>query len=135
MSRPEFRVKVTLEASVSPSEDSTKVLMALRSVVGGFAGTELTEAGSASLVAEESTALAVMRDQLRDRHTRSAARRQLLLNREGRRTSVMLNRQAAAAGVVALCGSPDESPLGPIYLTIESDQLDSVIDWLAAYEG
>ena len=56
-----------------------------------------------------------------------------MLNTSGRTTSVMLNRQAAAAGVVALCGTPEESPLGPIYLTIESEDVAKIVDWLAAY--
>ncbi len=85
------------------------------------------------LVTENAGALTRIRDQLRDRHVRSAARKQMLSNRSGRSTSLMLNRQAAAAGVLAICGSPGESPLGPIYLTIESDALDDLIDWLTAY--
>ena len=46
----------------------------------------------------------------------------------------MFNRQAAYAGVLALCGSEAESPLGPIYLRIDSQDLDDVIEWLTAYE-
>jgi predicted RNA binding protein with dsRBD fold (UPF0201 family) len=84
-------------------------------------------------VTDEAKALLRIRDQLRDRHVRSAARRRLLLGREGNSTSLMLNRQAAAAGVLAICGSPEESPLGPIYMTIESEKLDTVIDWLTSY--
>ena len=135
MSHTEFSAKVILEATVSPSESQEKVSAALRNVVGGPVGDESADAGSARLVTEDSGALAHIRDQLRDRHIRSAARRQLLLNRRGGATSLMLNRQAAAAGVVALCGSPEESPLGPVYLTVESDRLDAVVDWLTAYAG
>ena len=82
---------------------------------------------------DDPKALLRIRDQLRDRHVRSAARRRLLLNREDDSTSLMLNRQAATAGVLVVCGSPEESPLGPIYLTIESKRLDDVIDWLTSY--
>ena len=90
---------------------------------------------SVVIVTEDPAALSSIRDQLRDRHVRSAARRQLLLNLKGTSTSLMLNRQAATAGLVALCGTPEESPLGPIYLRIESGELDAVIDWLTAYSG
>jgi len=72
-------------------------------------------------------------DQLRDRHVRAAANRLLLRMRDGRRVTVLLNRQAATTGVVALCTSATESPLGPLVLEIESDTPERVVDWLTAY--
>ena len=86
------------------------------------------------LVSEEASSLDMLRDQFRDRHVRGAARRLLLSQLKGSSTSLMLNRQAAVVGVVALCSSPDQSPLGPIYATIDSRQIEAVIDWLTAYE-
>ena len=52
---------------------------------------------------------------------------------DGRRVILLLNRQAATAGVVALCTSATESPLGPIVLEIECDKPETVIDWLTAH--
>ena len=75
-----------------------------------------------------------IRDQLRDRRVRSAARRLFLTRSEGVGVSIMLNRQAASEGIVALCNREDESPLGPIYLKLESDHLGTLMDWLTAYE-
>lgn len=132
MNRPDFRAKITLEAKVSPSEDRDKVAMALRNLISGAEAVESFTAAGARLVTEDPKALEFVRDQLRDRHVRSAARRQFVLNREKNATSLMLNRQAAAAKVVALCGTPEESPLGPIYLTLESARLDEAVDWLTA---
>ena len=133
MPPPEPRARAVLEASVSPSEDPAKVVKALRNILGDSAATESEGERSARLRIEGLRGLDHVKEQLRDRHIRSAARRQLLLNRRGNETSLMLNRQAAASGVVALCGSPEESPLGPVYLTIRSGELEAVIDWLAAY--
>lgn len=132
---PELKVKVSLEARVSPSEDSAKVAQAVLNLVGDSPG-QLKRAGSeVRYISEETGSLAHLRDQLRDRRVRAVARRLLTDARQGSLTEVMLNRQAAAAGVVALCGSQDESPLGPIFLRIESNQLEEVIGWLTAYEG
>jgi predicted RNA binding protein with dsRBD fold (UPF0201 family) len=135
MSQPDFRATVTLEATIAPSEDPAKVAEALGRIVGEVPGEVLGASSSARLATDDRRALTRIRDQLRDRHVRAAARRQMLLNTRGHSTSLMLNRQAAAVGVVALCGSPEESPLGPICVTLESGTLDAVIDWLTAYSG
>jgi predicted RNA binding protein with dsRBD fold (UPF0201 family) len=74
-----------------------------------------------------------LHDQLRDRHVRDAARRLMLRLLEGDTLNLMLNRQAAAAGVLALCTTATESPLGPIRLEIVSDSPQKLIDWLTAY--
>ena len=135
MSPPELHAKLAMEAMVSPSEDPEKVLQALKNVVGEARYDTTTAPRSVRLVTEDPRALAHIRDQLRDRHVRSAARRQMLLKSSGRSTSLMFNRQAAAAGVVVLCSSPEESPLGPIYLVLESENIDATVDYLAAYSG
>jgi uncharacterized protein len=135
MSHPSFQARLILEATVSPSEDPQKVAAALGNVVGLGTDAVTVGNGSARLIAGEAKALEHVRDQLRDRRIRSAARRQLLVNGSGVSTSLMLNRQAAAAGVVAVCGTPEESPLGPIYLTLSSNRLTEAIDWLTAYSG
>jgi predicted RNA binding protein with dsRBD fold (UPF0201 family) len=126
---------MTLEAAVSPSEDPKKVESAMKKVMGEAEVEPARGPSSLTLMSEDRRSLVRIRDALRDRHVRSAARRQLLVNSSGSSSSLMLNRQAAAAGILAICGSPEESPLGPIYLTIEADRLEAAIDWLTAYEG
>ena len=135
MSQTEFRSKLELDATISPSEDPAKVVQAMKNVLGE-ASCEISLTPTAvKLLTDDTRALVHIRDQLRDRHVRTAARKQMLLNSAGRSASLMLNRQAAAAGVVAICGSVEESPLGPIHLTVRSDRLEAAIDWLTAYAG
>ncbi len=74
-----------------------------------------------------------LHDQLRDRHVRDAARRLMLASLEGSVLPLKLNRQAAAAGVLALCSNAVESPLGPLNLEIETESPQQLIDWLTAH--
>ena len=41
-----------------------------------------------------------------------------------------LNKQAAFVEQIAICGESDESPLGPIKVTITSSNIDAIIDWI-----
>src|SRR5437870_2611737 len=92
------------------------------------------ETGTITVSSNSRRSLEKIRHQLRDRRVRSAARRLLLTKSEGGSVSIMLNRQAASVGIVALCNREDESPLGPIYMRLESDHLGKLMDWLTAYE-
>jgi predicted RNA binding protein with dsRBD fold (UPF0201 family) len=42
----------------------------------------------------------------------------------------LLNKQAAIAGIAAVIEEEQESPLGPIRVTISCEELDALIDWL-----
>jgi len=130
-----FRALVRLEASVAPSEDVGKVQMAVENVIGDCARSIEKERTTVKISSSDIRCLARLHDQLRDRRIRAAARRLLTANRVGDATKVMLNRQAAFQGVVALCGAAEESSLGPIYLQIESRELGEVIEWLTAYSS
>jgi len=133
--RPESPVRVRLEATVAPSEDPRKVLAAIKNVLGDVDHTVEETPRSIRVESEAAGNLDRVHDQLRDRQIRGAARRRLLAGRSGKSTTVMISRQAATVGVVALCDSEGESPLGPIYLTVESERLDDLIQWLADYPG
>ena len=132
---PELPGRISLEATVSPTEDPDKVVGAMKNLMEGMPLAEDRGRLVVRMAYEKVGCLTRLRDQLRDRRVRAAARRLLLSKKKGNSTTLMLNRQAAAVGVAALCSSPDQSPLGPIYLTIDSNRLDDVIEWLAAYEA
>lgn len=134
MPEPEFRLNVTLEASLARSEDPAKVKVAMANAFGDARYSLQEGARLLRMTSDDSRSIKRLHDQLRDRHVRAAARNLFYRGREGKRTTVMLNRQAANAGVLALCGSAGESPMGPIYFAIESKDLDAVIQWLTAYE-
>jgi predicted RNA binding protein with dsRBD fold (UPF0201 family) len=127
-------VRILLRASVSPSEDASKVLLAATNVLGDCQHKEEISEELVALSSESLKCLQKLHDQLRDRRVRDAARRLLLRRREDNRVTLMLNRQAALKGTIVLCGNEDESPLGPIFMVMDSDQTDQLIEWLTSHQ-
>jgi predicted RNA binding protein with dsRBD fold (UPF0201 family) len=125
--------RVELRATVSASEDPLKVLTAMRAVFGDCDYSVDESPTSIRLRSTSLRCLQKLHDQLRDRHVRDAARRLMLASLEGSVLPLKLNRQAAAAGVLALCSNAVESPLGPLNLEIETDAPEKLIDWLTAH--
>lgn len=128
----EFRAHV--ETPLNPTEDADRVSRAVRNL---FPNSTLT---TAKVGARRSKMHATMtrledldnlRSLLRQEAIRDAARRVLLQSVSGSSIVVHLNKQAAFAGKASFCERYDESPLGPITLTITTDSPEQVIDWLA----
>ena len=122
-----------MRATVSPSEDPKKVLAAMGQVLGECDYSVEPGETSIQMRSESSRCLQRLHDQLRDRHVRDAARRLMLASLDGNVLPLKLNRQAAAAGVLALVSNAVESPLGPLNLEIETDSPQQLIDWLTAH--
>lgn len=135
---------VVAECEVRPSEDAQAVAAALSEVVPGASVRVDGSAAGAGTGTAEATAsglgcLSRIAETVRSRSSQAAYLRCMLRNMEcegedgsaGGSTWFYLNKQAAAAGRVALCAEADESPLGPIRVTVRSPGIDEVIDWLA----
>lgn len=115
--------RVRASAPVRPTEDPEKVTRAVRNL---FPDARMEVRPDA--VSGETESLDRLREMIRNQKIRDAARSQLLQGRRGTRTAFPLSKQAAFAGRVNFGAS---SPLGPIEVEIESDDLDAVIDFVA----
>lgn len=141
--RPPVDCSVTAECEVRPSEDAGAVSAALSAVIPGASvraagGGGAPEDGRAEASASGTGCLSRIAETVRSRSSNAAYLRCMLRNMEcaegggdAGSTWFYLNKQAAAAGRVALCAEADESPLGPIRVTIRSPSIGAVIDWLA----
>jgi predicted RNA binding protein with dsRBD fold (UPF0201 family) len=69
-------------------------------------------------------------NQVRDRSISSVLRRLLLSNLDQTSTWFYINKQVSTQGIVVLVDDEYESPLGPIRITLKSDNIDRVIEWL-----
>ena len=67
---------------------------------------------------------------VRSKSSSAVLRKLLEWNRRGDLTWFFLNKQAAYSRVISLAEHYEESPLGPIKVTITSNNLDRIIEWL-----
>ncbi|MEW6604845.1 MAG: RNA-binding domain-containing protein [Thermoproteota archaeon] len=125
----ESPVEVKVEAAVNPSEDPQKVINAVENVIERCSP-EFRYGSRVIGRATESESLALLYEQVRSRSAMGVLRRMLLDNRAGDSTWFLLNKQAATAGIAAVVEDEQESPLGPIRVTISCEELDALIDWL-----
>jgi len=124
---------IRIECRVNPSEDKERVIKAIKNVIsmdGSITTNDYNDYSILSIRLDGIERLRVIREQIHSRQVMNTFRRIMNGNSDARSTWFYLNKQAAYAGVVSVCESEDESPLGPIKITIESDDIYSLIEWL-----
>ena len=122
------RCMVSCRCAVHPSEDPEKVAHAV-SFIAGDAAVSLSH-NEVVFRAAGLECLYRVRDAAASR--RRLYTRYLESNQDGDATWFYLNKQAAWAGIVAICAEADESPLGPIKVSLQSSDIDGVIRWLVS---
>jgi predicted RNA binding protein with dsRBD fold (UPF0201 family) len=126
-------VTVLVEAEINPTETEEKVKTAVANMFGDMLiKLEPSQVGSVlTAEAKSRSALENFRNTLRRDRVRAAARKILYAGVRGNALSFCLNKQAAFAGHASFSQETGESPLGPIKVTIETENPRELIDWLA----
>jgi predicted RNA binding protein with dsRBD fold (UPF0201 family) len=125
--------KIEISVPIFPSEDIGKVKQAVSNLLETPNFNEIRINGTTYLtcILEERAGLDKLREMIKKERIRNAARRLLRKDRNRETLVFFLNKQAAYVGRVSFSKSFGESPLGTIRFKIESEDIDSVIDWLA----
>ncbi len=128
MKIPSINCKIEMSCPVNPSEDPDKIKLAIINVF------------PYSVIKNENFSINAQSKELRSFekiyetiHTNQSQRiysRNLENNLENDVTWFFLNKQAAFVEKVIICDEAEESPLGPIKVTITSSNIDGIIDWL-----
>ncbi|MFA7398436.1 MAG: hypothetical protein GX799_10400 [Crenarchaeota archaeon] len=128
-----FAVRVFIETEVNPTEDEEKVRKAIDNVLGNAVITvELADRGSIlKAEAKGQDSLIKLRTLLRNDRIRDAARRILFKSIRNDTLNFFLNKQVAFAGHISFSEETSESPLGPLRVTIETDNAQQLVDWIA----
>jgi len=126
-------VTVHIEAEINPTEGEDKVKTAVTNVLGN-ASITIEPSGKTSVLTAEAKgqdSLLKLRNVLRTDRIRDAARKAFFRSLRGNTISFCLNKQVAFAGHISFSEETAESPLGPIRVTITSDNPRQLIEWLA----
>lgn len=120
-------MKLRVEAEVRATEDKTKVEAAIKKI---FPTLQLNFTDN-YLVGEstDTRALDRLHQLLRLQGILDSARKVMRVSRRGNIVRFMLNKQVTTVSKVSFAG--DESPLGPIVVTIEASDIERLIDYLA----
>ncbi|OYT48515.1 MAG: hypothetical protein B6U85_02455 [Desulfurococcales archaeon ex4484_42] len=127
---------IRIEVEVRPTEDESKVRKALKNIFtlkdSDIKGVDI--GNNYKLLVVESRKLTVLfrlYELLRQERILDTARSIMLSLKRGDMLTLKLHKQSAYAGHISFISYDEESPLGPIVLTIVSDKLSEIIDWLA----
>ncbi len=118
-----------VNARVNVSESPTKVVNAVTSIISRCSP-ELKYGNQVIGRSVHTNSLEIIYEQIRSRSAQNVFRRILIGNSNKNTTWFFLNKQAASVGVVAIIENEQESPLGPIRVTLNCEDLDTLIGWL-----
>jgi len=131
MKIPELSCNIEVFCAINPSEDLRKIETAILNI---FPDIEINKNKmQITGVSKKIESLSRIFEIIHNRRITDVYRRTLNQNLSENSTWFYLNRQAAYVDVIALCNEEDESPLGPIEIILNSQQIEHVIDWLTSY--
>jgi predicted RNA binding protein with dsRBD fold (UPF0201 family) len=129
MNIPTIKCKVEIICPVNLSEDLDKIKQAISNIFPD--STIKNEIFSIKAQSNELKSLEKICETISSSQSQKIYTRNLENNLEGDSTWFFLNKQAAFVGIVAICDEAEESPLGPIKVTLTSSNIDAVIDWIS----
>ena len=126
-------VTVFIETEINPTESGDKVKATVNNILGNAAITVKPSIKGSILTAQAKgqDSLFKFRNLMRKDRIRDASRRILFKSIRGNAITFYLNKQVAFAGHVSFSEETAESPLGPIRITIETENPQQLIEWLA----
>ncbi|MFB5620055.1 MAG: RNA-binding domain-containing protein [Nitrosopumilus sp.] len=129
MKIPNINCKIEMICPVNLSEDPEKVKQAISNI---FPFSEKkNENFSIKAQSKELRSLEKIYETILSTQSQKSYTRNLENNLEDDSTWFFLNKQAAFVERVAICDEAEESPLGPIKVTLTSSNIDEIIDWIA----
>jgi hypothetical protein len=120
--------KIQVSCKINLSEDPLKVKTAILNV---FPELEIS-LNDQQLIgkSDDISSLSNISESIHTKNTKNIYQRILKKNSNENSTWFYLNKQAAFVNIVALCSESDESPLGPIKVVLEGNDIENIIQSL-----
>ena len=120
--------KIQVSCKINLSEDPSKIKTAVLNV---FPELEIS-LNDQQLIgkSDDISSLSNISQSIHTKNTKNIYQRILKKNSNENSTWFYLNKQAAFVNIVALCSESDESPLGPIKVVLEGNDIENIIQSL-----
>lgn len=119
--------EITVMTPVNKTEDKQKVIFSLNNI---FPKSELIEKkNTISIKGDDFKVLEKLKEKIRSKKSLAVLQRILYNNYHMESTWFLINKQAAFGDVVALIENENESPLGPIKISINGCNLELINEW------
>ena len=120
--------KVQVSCQINPSEDPSKVETAILNI---FPDLEISISDKLLLGKSNGmNTLSNISESIHSKNTKNIYQRILKKNSNQNSTWFYLNKQAAFVNTVSLCNESNESPLGPIKVVLEGNDIENIIQSL-----
>ena len=128
MKIPIIDCKIEMSCIVNPSEDPDKIKKAITNI---FPYSIIkNENFSINVQSKELRSFEKIYETIHTNQTQKIYSRNLENNLENDTTWFFLNKQTAFVEKIVICDEAEESPLGPIRVTLTSSNIDGIIDWI-----
>ena len=125
---PNLECSINVHSIIYPSEDPQKVRCSIDNIV---LNTEIKIINNnIYATSNRIDSLLKIHNTISIRKTYKIYKAKLYSNLHGDQTWVYLNKQAAYANSVVICNDIEESPLGPIKVSISSTNIIELITWM-----
>lgn len=129
MNTPNINCKIEMSCSINPSENPDMVKKAILNIFPR--STIKNETLSVNAESKDLHSLEKIYETIYSKQSQKTYKRNLENNLQNNTTWFYLNKQAAFVEKIAICEEADESPLGPIKVSITSPNIDRIINWIA----
>ena len=120
--------EIQVFCEINPSEDPSKVKTAILNI---FPDLEISISDELLIgKSNDIGTLSNISESIHTKNTKNTYQRILKKNSDENSTWFYLNKQAAFVNTVSLCNESNESPLGPIKVVLEGNDIENIIQSL-----